>query len=135
MRLVLYSVADAITRAVQFAEKVAEASSFPEEVGDRMVLSIGEAVANSIRHGNNSDSEKKITLTWSPEPGGGWLGVEDEGAGISEEQIRRAVLPEDAYQTGGRGLFIIRELSDGFRVEDGGNRLLLWFEPRTSENE
>lgn len=130
MHLVLRSETQSIAKAVRFAEDAANEAGFPEETGDRMVLSVGEAVANSIEHGNSTNKDLEICLSWVTEGKGGWLGIEDEGPGITEDDVHSAQLPGDLLQTGGRGLYIIRKLSDGFKVEKGGRLLLLRFTPR-----
>ena len=130
MRLVLPSKPEAVTRAVRFAESVAAEAGFPEELADRLLLVVGEAVANSIEHGNGSEQSRNVTLEWLKQGRGGWLAVEDEGPGISLERLKNAHLPENMFQTGGRGLYIIRELADDVKVEAEGRRLMLWFRPR-----
>lgn len=131
--LVLKTHVDAITQAVQFAEEAAREACFPEETSDRLVLSVGEAVANAIEHGNALEEERTVTVSWRIEGDGIWFGIQDEGAGIAHESIENATLPEDILQTGGRGLYIIRELSDAFVVSEDGTTLTLLFRPRMLE--
>lgn len=131
MRLVLPSTPEAVPQAVRFAEAAANKAAFPDEMTDRMLLAVGEAVANSVEHGNAKDATCSIKLHWSMEGSGGWLSVEDEGPGIALDRLQNAALPDDSFQTSGRGLFIIKELSDGIRLEAEGRRLMLWFSPRT----
>ena len=133
MRLVLPSTPEAVPEAVRFAEAAATEAAFPDEVTDRMLLAVGEAVANSIEHGNGANPDRHITLGWQKEDGGGWLSVEDEGPGLTLGRLKNARLPENALQAGGRGLFIIKELTDDIRLEAEGRRLMLWFAPRREE--
>lgn len=133
MRLVLPSRPEAVPQAVRFAESAAMDAAFPSEVVDRMLLAVGEAVANSVEHGNNADQDSSITLEWQRGSGGGWLSVEDEGPGLTLDSLLNATLPKDVLQTGGRGLFIIKELSDDIKVKVDGRRLMLWFAPRVDE--
>lgn len=134
MRLVLPSTPEAVSQAVRFAETAATNAAFPNEVVDRMLLAVGEAVANSVEHGNRADHDCSVTLEWLGDLHGGWLSVEDEGSGLTLDRLLGATLPKDALQTGGRGLFIIRELSDNIKVEEEGRRLMLWFAPRDVES-
>ncbi len=133
MRLVLPSSSEAMPQAVRFAESAAKQAGFPVEVLDRMLLAVGEAVANSLEHGNGSLPDRQLTLGWSTEDKGGWISLDDEGSRLTLDQMKGAALPSDLLQTGGRGLFIIKELSDDVKVEEDGRRLLLWFEPRSNE--
>lgn len=133
MRLVLPSTPKAVPEAVRFAEAAASEAAFADEVTDRMSLAVGEAVANAVEHGNGGDVNRIVKLEWLTEGRGGWLSVEDEGPGLTLDHLQNATLPENALQAGGRGLFIIKELTDGVRLEAEGRRLMLWFAPRPSE--
>ena len=130
MRLVLPSTPEAVPEAVRFAEAAAREAGFPDEVSDRMLLAVGEAVANAVQHGNGNDSTRLVKLEWLNDGEGGWLSVEDQGSGLTRDGLQNATLPTDALQTGGRGLFIIKELTDDVRLESDGRRLMLWFSPR-----
>ncbi len=133
MRLVLPSTPEAVPKAVRFAEAAASQAAFPDEVADRMLLAVGEAVANAVEHGNDAEVTRNVKLEWQEEGSGGWLSVEDEGPGLTVERMQNAALPKNAFQTGGRGLFIIKELADDVRLEAEGRRLMLWFAPRPGE--
>ena len=133
MRLVLPSTPEAVPEAVRFAEAAASEAALPDEVADRMSLAVGEAVANAVEHGNCADVNRIVKLEWLKEGRGGWLSVEDEGPGLTLDRLQNATLPENALQAGGRGLFIIKELTDGVSLEAEGRRLMLWFAPRPSE--
>ncbi|MCH7638178.1 MAG: ATP-binding protein [Bacteroidetes bacterium] len=133
MRLVLPSTPEAVPEAVRFAEAAASEAAFPDEVGDRMSLAVGEAVANAVEHGNDADANRIVKLEWRKKDSGGWLSVEDEGPGLTLDLLQNATLPDNALQAGGRGLFIIKELTDDVRLEAEGRRLMLWFAPRPGE--
>lgn len=130
-QLTLPSVPSSTAEAVHFVEAIAEALHFPEATIDRLLLVTGEAVANAIEHGNSDDPERLVQLEWTSEGAGGWLAVEDEGSGYDAERFEHARLPDNPMQSGGRGLYIIRLLTDGIAVEEG--RLRLRFIPRPDE--
>jgi len=127
-RLQLPSQPLSAAHAVRFAEEVGREAGLPTEAVDRLVLAAGEAVTNAIRHGNRLDPVRQVELVWRSDENGDWLEVSDEGPGIALDRILRAELPADASETSGRGLFLIRVLSDAVDVE--GARLRMRFEPR-----
>ena len=104
MRLVLPSTPEAVPKAVRFAEAAASEAAFPDEVAERMLLAVGEAVANSVEHGKGAEATREVTLEWQKEDSGGWLSVEDEGPGLTLDRLQNATLPENALQAGGRRL-------------------------------
>lgn len=132
-RLLLDSEPEAAPRAARFAEAAAVEVGLPTATADRLVLALAEAVANAVEHGNAFVPERKVRVEWEKAEGALWFFVEDEGEGLSAEQLNQAKLPDDAMEMGGRGLFIIRTLADDVRLEHGGRRLGLRFAPRANE--
>jgi serine/threonine-protein kinase RsbW len=130
-RLQLPSEPASAAHAVRFAEAIAREVAFPSETEDRLVLAMGEAITNAIRHGNALDPRRLVRVEWSGDGEGGWLDVEDEGPGLDPGRLQDALLPANPTQTNGRGLFLIRMLAD--RVEVEGARLRMWFAPRPGE--
>jgi anti-sigma regulatory factor (Ser/Thr protein kinase) len=130
-RLVLPSVPGSVATAARFVEAAAAEAALPPALAERLLLAAGEAVSNAIEHGNGEDPARLVRLEWAALPDGGVLSVQDEGPGLTREQVLTAELPADPYQTGGRGLFLIRTLSDDVEVE--GARLRLVFRLRPGE--
>jgi len=75
-------------------------------------LSFTEAVTNAIRHGCGSDAELQVQIEWWREEDEFCLAVSDPGSGISDDALKNPMLPEDPTAEGGRGLYVIGELSD-----------------------
>lgn len=119
------STLDAAVEASDFVLKVADELGLPAEVTQQVLLVVGEAVSNAAGHGNEFDPEKKVVVTCSLENDEVQLCVEDEGAGITDEQLENASLPDDLMQTRGRGLFIMKSLADKIWLEAEGRRLCM----------
>lgn len=131
MRRAFPSTPEAVAEAVRAVEATARASGLPDEVLDRVALATGEAVANAVEHGNAADAARSFTVSWDADAADGyWLRVEDEGEGLEAGRIEEAELPEDPLSTSGRGLFLIRTLSDEVRLEAGGRRIAMRFARR-----
>lgn len=129
--MLLNSEPTAAERAVHFAESVGREADLPSATVDRLVLAMGEAITNAIHHGNGSEPQRYIEVSWTGDGAGGWLEVADEGPGLDVNVILAATLPQDPTQTNGRGLYLIRTLADAVETEDG--KLRLWFVPRPEE--
>ena len=130
-RLQLSSEPAAAAHAVHFAEAVGREAGLPEATVDRLVLAMGEAITNAVRHGNDLDPSRRVEVGWDGDGTGGWLLVADEGPGLDPARFHNATLPDDPTQTSGRGLYLMRILSDAIAVE--GACLRLWFAPRPEE--
>ena len=104
---------ESVHEAVRVAEREGAAAGLSPDDLERIGIVVSEMVANAIEHGNAEHPEARVALQISQSDRGLTICVQDAGGGIAMDAIRRARLPEDLYATGGRGLFLIRELSDG----------------------
>ncbi len=119
------STREASVAASGFVLEAAEMLGLSGEVRDALLLVIGEAVANAAGHGNGFDPEKSVTVGCALVGGEVRLCIEDEGSGIPEERLGDAALPDDPFQTSGRGLFIMKTLAERVWLEADGRRLCL----------
>lgn len=98
-----------------------------------MSIVIGEAVTNAIVHGNKEDCNKKIVCACEVVGKIARFRIEDEGSGFEFVDVPNPVVPESIEKAHGRGLFIIRMLSDRLEFEDGGRVLIIEFDSSKSE--
>jgi serine/threonine-protein kinase RsbW len=75
-------------------------------------LILVEAVTNAHYHGNQSDGSKPIMVRYSLEKECLSIQVEDSGEGTGTLVFPEQMNTEDLLEEGGRGLFLIRCLSD-----------------------
>ena len=111
----------AIAAALDAIEGRVRLSGVSDDVLDRVVLVAGEVLANVAEHG-----EQPVVVHWHGDTAGGCLSVVGD-AGPGSDRIASAELPP-ADSFGGRGLFLIRALSE--RVVTEGDRLDLHFASR-----
>lgn len=102
---------EAVAEALRWAE--AATAGLPDAVRDRVLLALGEAVANAVRHGRGT-----VTVDITPGASSLCVRVADEARALTDGALRQATLPSDR-QTNGRGLVLITALSDGWAVEHG----------------
>ncbi len=126
----LPSTMDAASTAADRLLELASEWSIADELLERIVLVLSEAVANAAEHGNGIDSPAAITVTFSTIEDEVVTCVEDEGKGLDQAQIDRASLPDDPLSQDGRGLYIIREMTDRVWLEAEGRRLCMAWKRR-----
>jgi serine/threonine-protein kinase RsbW len=125
---ILSSTPEAATEASELLLEVAEEWNLPEALFERILLVVSEAVANAAEHGNELDPSKNVRLTYELANGEVTVSVEHEGPGMDPERLQNASLPDDPLDTGGRGLYIIRELAERVWLEEEGRRMCLgWY--------
>ncbi len=122
---ILASTPAAATEASVFVERAAGELGLGDDVRERMLMVIGEAVDNAAGHGNGFDPTKRVTLVCERDAAEVRLRIEDEGQGLPEGGLDGAELPDDPMDTSGRGLFIITAMADRTWLEANGRRLCL----------
>jgi serine/threonine-protein kinase RsbW len=117
-----------IDAAVTYLVERARAFDFD---GSRLNLNLrvgaAEALANAILYGNRADPSKRVRVEVELSREEVALAVFDEGAGFDPTVVPDPTLPENLERSGGRGIFLLRELMDEVRYNDCGNcvRLVL----------
>ncbi len=89
----------------------------PSERLDAIILGVSEAVYNSIKHGNKSDSKKKIFLLIEKDKKTITISILDEGEGFDFSKIPDPTESENILKESGRGIFIIKNVVDNLRYE------------------
>jgi serine/threonine-protein kinase RsbW len=94
-------------------------------------VGVAEALANAMIYGNGGDPDKRVRVEVELSRDEVALQVSDEGKGFDPAQVPDPTLPENLDGTGGRGIFLIRELMDEVRYNEPGNcvRLVLRNQP------
>lgn len=80
-----------------------------------------ESVNNAIIHGNKFNADLQATITILVDKDHIKIEVEDQGEGFDLERIPSAIEKERIGLENGRGIFFIRQLSDGFMTRGKGN--------------
>jgi len=91
-------------------------------------LSLREALANAILHGNQNDPAKRVLVACFCEceaDGGLLLVVRDEGPGFNPDQVPDPTDAAAIHESHGRGILLMRHLMDEVRFTNGGSEVLL----------
>lgn len=122
------SVPDGITLVEAFLEDIRDQFCFKDDVCGNVMIAVTEAVNNSIHHGNRCDSNKKIRLeAITSNPYRLLIRVQDEGEGFDPDALPDPTAPDRIDQPGGRGVFLMRHLTDSIEFKDNGRTVELYF--------
>ena len=91
-------------------------------------LCLEEALVNAVRHGNNNDADRAVTVSIGADGDSCIIRVCDEGGGFSVDQV---AFPE-MEQMGGRGICLIRHFMEGVRFDTDANCLEMSFRRKAS---
>jgi len=89
---------------------------------ERLFVALNEAVNNALVHGNKEDVGKQVRVRVEERRGAVVIKVRDEGEGFAH---RTVAVSEDDWQEDGRGLFIIRQYTDGVKFNVKGNEIVI----------
>ena len=111
----------------RFFEELFERENLSEELHGNVSVSISEAVNNAILHGNKSDLSKLVRLNVNLDENKLAIEVIDQGSGFDYDNLPDPTAPENLEKETGRGIFIIRNLSDELEFEDEGRIMRMHF--------
>ena len=110
-----------------FIDNAKENFEINDDLYGNIMISVTECISNAIVHGNQSDSSKMVHLELQLEPGLLRCSIEDEGNGFDFNQLPDPTDPENIEKVGGRGIFLMKHLSDEVKFEEGGKKIVLSF--------
>ncbi|MEK6781077.1 MAG: ATP-binding protein [Bacteroidota bacterium] len=121
------SLSENIRMIESFIDNSREKFHLNEDIYGNIMIAVTEAVNNAIKHGNKSDSTKNVSLALSLEENLIKFKVEDEGSGFDYDNLPDPTAPENIEKPGGRGIFLMKHLSDEVKFEAGGRIVELCF--------
>jgi serine/threonine-protein kinase RsbW len=118
-----------ITLVESFVDVICRKLEIKEELYGNVLISITEAVNNAIVHGNQSDRAKKVSVFLKEKSDKALVfEIRDEGVGFDYENIPDPTAPENLEKLSGRGIFLMKQLSDHVDFLDNGQAVLVKFD-------
>ncbi len=90
-----------------------------------MRLAIEEAVTNAIKHGNQGDRSRHVTINCDLSPERVRVVVADEGNGFIPDDVPDPTLPQYIQRATGRGLILMRAYMDFCEYNAVGNQITM----------
>ena len=110
-----------------FAKNLAERFDIAADKYPNVLISLTEAVNNAIVHGNKGDEEKIVSIYLRETDKGFTIRVCDQGEGFNPHSVPDPTSPENIQLVGGRGVFLIKELTDKVFYLDEGRTIEMFF--------
>ncbi len=110
-----------------FIDNARESFEINDDIYGNIMISVTECISNAIIHGNRNDKNKLVHLELSIEENTLKFTIEDEGIGFDSSELKDPTEPENIEKTGGRGIFLIKHLSDEVKFEESGRKIILSF--------
>ncbi|MCH7397756.1 ATP-binding protein [Belliella sp. DSM 107340] len=110
-----------------FIDNAREKFHIDDDIYGNIMISVTECVSNAILHGNKGDASKKVDLELHFDEEEIKFIVKDQGEGFNYEELKDPTSPENLEKAGGRGIFIMKHLSDDVSFDDEGRTTTLKF--------
>lgn len=127
LELIISSEIGNIVKVESFIENFTESFGVQSETFGKISLSVVEAVNNAILAGNKQCADKKVKLEAWKENDCLYVSVEDEGEGFDYTVIPDPTSPGNVVKDAGRGLYLMKVLSDELKFENNGSKVILAF--------
>lgn len=123
----LQSTINCMPQVEAFVENAVEKYRVAPDVYGNILVSVTEAVTNAIVHGNARDDNKKVRLEIVRDDKALTFKVKDEGPGFDHAVVPDPTAPENLLREGGRGVFMMKQLSDLVVFSDNGSTVEMVF--------
>jgi len=110
-----------------FVEELFTSYGLSPDVYGNILISLTEAVTNAIIHGNDMDASKMVSVRMKKIKKGLAFLISDEGPGFDFDSLPDPTAPENLLKVGGRGVFLMRQLSDDVVYYDNGSTVEIQF--------
>lgn len=122
-RLNLKSTHEESEKVPDFVDELQEKCNLDDEISGNLMLLLSEAVSNAIEHGNQLDPNKTAEIVVEITDNEIVAMVKDEGKGFQPSEQDNPLEEENLLKDGGRGVFLLKELSDEMEYQENGTRL------------
>ena len=88
-------------------------------------LAVEEALVNAIKHGNQSDPDKKVHVVSRVSKTHFFIEIRDEGDGFNPGDVPAPTADENLESPSGRGLMLMRSFMSRVDINDAGNCVVM----------
>jgi serine/threonine-protein kinase RsbW len=108
-------------------EKVCQIVDIQEDAYGNVLIAVTEAVNNAICHGNNQNNTLTIEVAVGDSTNAFCFKIKDQGKGFDYNNLPDPTAPENILKENGRGIFLMRNLSDEVSFNEAGNEVIIYF--------
>jgi len=86
----------------------------------KVLICVNEATVNSISHGNQYDTNKKITISYEYREQTLFFRIKDQGDGFDFDHIPDPTTKENIMKETGRGIYLLKHLAREITFKEKG---------------
>lgn len=123
----LTSTPQSVSAVLNYMESVSKKCCLSPDQHFDVVTCVTEAVNNAIIHGNSLDAQKTVKVQVKQKLNLLAIHVSDEGTGFDFNNIPDPTSPECIEKIGGRGVFLMKQLSHRLAFRNNGATVEMQF--------
>lgn len=127
IKIVIPSITENIRIIESFIDNAKERFNLDDDIYGNIMIAVTESVNNAIMHGNKNDRTKSVTLSLSLNDNIINFKIMDEGRGFDFQNLPDPTSPENIDKPSGRGVFLMKHLSDEVNFRNNGSMVELSF--------
>ncbi len=127
IKIEIPSITDNIRIIESFIDNAREKFNLNDDIYGNIMIAVTESVNNAIMHGNKNDRNKNVTLSLSLNRNTINFTIRDEGIGFDFQNLPDPTSPENLDKPSGRGIFLMKHLSDEVNFSNNGSLVELSF--------
>ncbi|MFM2285704.1 MAG: hypothetical protein RLZZ543_1201 [Bacteroidota bacterium] len=121
------SLKENVSLVEKFIDEICQFYSIGDENYGNILVAVTEAVSNAIYHGNRLNPDKSVRFFYETKENNLCFTVEDEGNGYNPDTLPDPTDPSNLEVPNGRGVFLMRKLTDDIKFLNEGRRVELYF--------
>ena len=119
-KIVIASKIENLREVERIIDEISAEYSLGTEVYGNVLIASLEAVNNAISHGNKLDPDKNVEIDIKIKDRKLTIITRDNGPGFDFENVPDPTAPENIENVNGRGIFLMRQLSDELLFHEEG---------------
>ena len=127
LKIKIPSILENIRIVESFIDNLKDKYGFDDDIYGNIMIAVTESVNNAIKHGNQLDPKKNVTLSTAIEESKLIFTIEDEGIGFDTSNLPDPTAPDKLEEVGGRGIFLMKHLADEVNFKENGKIVDLTF--------
>jgi len=127
LKIQIPSLTENIRIVESFIDNAKDKFDLNDDIYGNIMIAVTESVNNAIIHGNSSNKDKNVFLSLLLSENSIKFTIRDEGSGFDFSELPDPTSPDNLDKPGGRGIFLMKHLSDELSFSDDGREVQLTF--------
>jgi serine/threonine-protein kinase RsbW len=127
IKIQIPSISENIRIIESFIDNAKEKFRLDDDIYGNIMIAVTESVNNAIIHGNKNDRNKNVSISLTLNENILKFLVKDEGDGFDFQNLPDPTAPENIDKPSGRGIFLMKHLSDEVCFKENGKLVELSF--------